>query len=167
MSSFFILISLDQMQRNQTLKYHYKAPDPFVLWWAGEWRVILVSCFLVYSEESKLQPKGSGPLIVQNLTHKQGNMGVPLPRGLRCQGSAWHEEVGHCPESQGWKNQDTGGGEGSGRCCSTTEVRVCGKRRTEGERSRGGEFTLSPPQRPPGDGKICSESKSLQYSVLF
>lgn len=57
--------------------------------------------FLVYSKV-KEKASGTGPLIVWQLTHKQGNMGVPLPRGLRCQGSAWCGKLGHCPQSQGW-----------------------------------------------------------------
>lgn len=124
-----------------------------------------------YSEEDKRRPQGTGPLIVRELTHKQGNMGVPLPRGLRCQGSVWYGEVGHCPESQGWRNQDRGGGEGSERGCLTTQVRFCGERLRKGERSRGGELALSPPpttERPPGDVEICGECKSLlMYAVLF
>lgn len=97
-------------------------------------------------------------------------MGVPLPRGLRCQGSAWYGEVGHCPESHGWRIQDRGGREVSGRGCLTTEVRLCGDRRREGERSDGGEFALSPTrktQRPPGDGEICGEWKSLLLFISF
>lgn len=41
-------------------------------------------------------------------------MGVPLPRGLRCQGSACYGEMGHCPESLRWRNQDGRGREGGG-----------------------------------------------------
>lgn len=88
-------------------------------------KVNLVPCFLDYSEKDKHSPWGTGPLIVWELTHKQGNMGVPLSRGLRYQGSAWDGEVGHCPEPQGWRNQDWGRVKGSGRRCLTTEVQLC------------------------------------------
>lgn len=122
-----------------------------------------------YSEEDKQRPQGTGPLIVRELTHNQGNMGVPLPSGLRCQGSAWYDVVGLCPESQGGRNHDRGGGEGSGRGCLTTGVGLSRGRRRRG--SRGGESALSPPrktQSPPGHGEICGEYKSLLlYSVLF
>ena len=44
------------------------------------------------------------------------------------------------------------------------------QRRREGERSRRGESTLSPPrktQSPPGDGEICGKWKSLLLNVSF
>lgn len=60
-------------------------------------------------------------------------MGVPLPRGLRCQGSAWYDELGHCPKSQGWRTEVDDRG-----------LTLREKTRREEERSRGGEFALSP-----------------------
>lgn len=64
---------------------------------------------LVYSVEDECRPQVTAPFIVRVLTHKQRNMGVPLPRGLRCQGRALYGNLGHCPRSQGWRSQDTGG----------------------------------------------------------
>lgn len=101
---------------------------------------------------------------------KQGNMGVPLPRGLRCQGSAWYSEVGHCPKSQGWRYQGRGGGEGT-RQLDDRGSTLLRKTKREGEGARGGESALFPPrktQSPPGDGAICGKWKSLLlYSALF
>lgn len=57
--------------------------------WEGGWKLILTPASFVDTKKDKMKLQGAGAPFVWQLTHKQGYMGVPLPRGLRCQGSEW------------------------------------------------------------------------------
>lgn len=82
-------------------------------------------------------------------------MGVPLLRGLRCQGIARCDEDDHCPSSGGWRKRDRGGG---GRGCEMTEVQFHGQtQRTGDEEERGPEEGSLYSLTPTGDKKICGE----------
>lgn len=91
------------------------------------WRRTLCGSVVLQRAEQNQVPQGTGPPIVGGLTHNQGNIGVPLPRGLRCQGRACYGAAGaivKCPRGGGISTeveekeaQEATWRERGGRCC--------------------------------------------------
>lgn len=117
--------------------------------WDGGWKLILTPGSFVDTKKDKPELQGTGTPFVWQLTHKQGNMGVPLPRGLRCQGSECWDELLHCPVC---------GGLGL-----ITEVWLCSER--PAVRRRGASTSPLPKTRgPPADKEICGEQSIFSTS---
>lgn len=95
--------------------------------------------------------------IVPELTHKQKNMGVPLPRGLRCQGCV-HSVVWWAFSQVEVEEAEQRGGEEKkrGSCWRTTAGR---DRRREGGRPRGGDPEEAVIQRRRGDTDFSTTSE--------